>query len=81
MNKAVVNAQSQVNSDFARRCQLDMEVFMLHIVMIDQCSRVTDPMSVFVGAESAKQLAIREISRRVEFLETGQSKERDRGHR
>jgi len=58
-----------------------MEVFMLHIDMTDQCSRVTDPMSVFVGAESAKQLAIREISRRVKSLETGQSKERDRGHR
>ena len=54
---------------------------MLHIDMTDQCSRVTDPMSVFGGAESAKQLAIREISRRVKFLETGQSKERDREHR
>ena len=57
-----MNAQSQANGDFTRQCQLDMEVFMLHIDTTGQCSRVTDLMSIFVGAESAKQLAIREIS-------------------
>jgi hypothetical protein len=62
MSNAVMNAQSQANGDFTRQCQLDMEVFMLHIDTTGQCSRVTDPMSIFVGAESAKQSAIREIS-------------------
>ena len=34
---------------------MDMEVFMLHINTARQCSRVTDPMTAFVGVESAKQ--------------------------